>query len=235
MSIQTNADPAELKKFSDLAHRWWDPTSEFKPLHDINPIRLDYIARRTNLKGARAIDIGCGGGLVSEGLAARGAVVTGIDLSDKALGVAKLHRLESKLDIDYRLIAAEALAAEQPATFDVVSCLEMLEHVPDPSQTIAACATLVKPGGHLFFSTLNRTPKAWLLAVLGAEYVLRWLPRGTHEYEKFIKPSELSRWCRNAGLEVREVTGMSYRVLDRKYQLSRDADVNYLVHAVRPE
>jgi 2-polyprenyl-6-hydroxyphenyl methylase/3-demethylubiquinone-9 3-methyltransferase len=230
----TNADPAELKKFGDLAHRWWDPDSEFKPLHDINPLRIAYMAERVALDGARVIDVGCGGGLVSEALAARGAQVTGIDLSDRALGVAKLHLLESGLSVDYRLVAAEAIAAEMPGAFDAVSCLEMLEHVPDPAQTIRACATLVKPGGHVFFSTLNRRPKAWLLAVVGAEYVLNWLPRGTHDYTKFIKPSELSRWCRQAGLEVVEITGMSYGVLDRQYRLSRDTDVNYLVHAVRP-
>jgi 2-polyprenyl-6-hydroxyphenyl methylase/3-demethylubiquinone-9 3-methyltransferase len=230
----TNADPAELKKFGDLAHRWWDPDSEFKPLHDINPLRIGYIGERVVLKGARVIDVGCGGGLVSEALAARGAQVTGIDLSDRALAVAKLHLLESGLSVDYRLVSAEAMAAEMPGAFDAVSCLEMLEHVPDPAQTIRACAALLKPGGHVFFSTLNRQPKAWLLAVVGAEYVLNWLPRGTHDYTKFIKPSELSRWCRQAGLEVVEVTGMSYGILDRQYRLSRDTDVNYLVHAVRP-
>jgi 2-polyprenyl-6-hydroxyphenyl methylase/3-demethylubiquinone-9 3-methyltransferase len=230
----TNADPAELQKFSDLAHRWWDPQSEFKPLHDINPLRLAWMAERVALAGARVVDVGCGGGLVSEGLAARGAQVTGIDLSERALGVAQLHLKESGLDVDYRLLAAEDLAATEPGAFDAVSCLEMLEHVPDPAQTIAACGTLVKPGGHVFFSTLNRTPKAWLLAVVGAEYVLGWLPRGTHDYIKFIKPSELTRWCRQAGLDVLEVTGMSYGVLDRQYRLSRDTDVNYLVHAVRP-
>jgi 2-polyprenyl-6-hydroxyphenyl methylase/3-demethylubiquinone-9 3-methyltransferase len=230
----TNADPAELQKFSDLAHRWWDPNSEFKPLHDINPLRLAWMAERTPLAGARVLDVGCGGGLVSEGLATRGARVTGIDLSERALGVAKLHLKESGLAVDYRLSSAEDLAAAEPGAFDAVSCLEMLEHVPDPAQTIAACAALVKPGGAVFFSTLNRTPKAWLLAVVGAEYVLGWLPRGTHDYTKFIKPSELTRWCRQAGLEVAEVRGMSYGVLDRQYRLSRDTDVNYLVHAVRP-
>ena len=230
----TNADPAELQKFGDLAHRWWDPESEFKPLHDINPLRIGYIAERVPLAGARIIDVGCGGGLVSEALAARGALVTGIDLSERALGVAKLHLKESGLHVDYRLSSAEDMAAALPGGFDAVSCLEMLEHVPDPAQTIRACAQLVRPGGHVFFSTLNRNAKAWLLAIAGAEYVLGWLPRGTHDYSRFIKPSELTRWCREAGLEVVEVTGMSYGILDRQYRLSSDTAVNYLVHAVRP-
>jgi 2-polyprenyl-6-hydroxyphenyl methylase/3-demethylubiquinone-9 3-methyltransferase len=230
----TNADPAELQKFGDLAHRWWDPESEFKPLHDINPLRIGYIAARVPLAGAKVIDVGCGGGLVTEAMAARGAVVTGIDLSERALGVAKLHLKESGQQVDYRLSSAEDMAAARPGGFDAVSCLEMLEHVPDPAQTIRACAALVRPGGHVFFSTLNRNAKSWLLAVVGAEYVLGWLPRGTHDYSRFIKPSELTRWCREAGLEVAEVTGMSYGVLDRQYRLSRDTDVNYLVYATRP-
>lgn len=230
----TNADPAELKKFSDLAHRWWDPQSEFKPLHDINPLRIGYIASRVKLKDARIIDIGCGGGLITEALAAQGAQVTGIDLSERALGVARLHLKESGLSVEYRLVAAEAIATELPDHFDAVSCLEMLEHVPDPAQTVAACAQLVRPGGHVFFSTLNRTPKAYLLAIIGAEYVLGWLPKGTHDYARFIRPSELTRWCRQAGLEVRGVTGMSYGILDRQYHLGRDTDVNYLIHATRP-
>jgi 2-polyprenyl-6-hydroxyphenyl methylase / 3-demethylubiquinone-9 3-methyltransferase len=230
----TNADPAELQKFGDLAHRWWDPESEFKPLHDINPLRIGYIAARVPLAGAKVIDVGCGGGLVTEAMAARGAVVTGIDLSERALGVAKLHLKESGQQVDYRLSSAEDMAAARPGGFDAVSCLEMLEHVPDPAQTIRACAALVRPGGHVFFSTLNRNAKSWLLAVVGAEYLLGWLPRGTHDYSRFIKPSELTRWCREAGLEVAEVTGMSYGVLDRQYRLSRDTDVNYLVYATRP-
>ena len=230
----TNADPAELQKFGDLAHRWWDPESEFKPLHDINPLRIDYIAERVALPNARMIDVGCGGGLITEALSERGARVTGIDLSERALGVAKLHLKESGRDVDYRLSSAEDMAAALPGGFDAVSCLEMLEHVPDPAQTIRACAQLVRPGGHVFFSTLNRNAKAWLLAIAGAEYVLGWLPRGTHDYSRFIKPSELTRWCREAGLEVVEVTGMSYGILDRQYRLSRDTDVNYLVHAIRP-
>jgi 2-polyprenyl-6-hydroxyphenyl methylase/3-demethylubiquinone-9 3-methyltransferase len=230
----TNADPAELQKFSDLAHRWWDPNSEFKPLHDINPLRIDYVAERVALAGAKMIDIGCGGGLITEALAERGAIVTGVDLSERALTVAKLHLKESGRQVDYRLIAAEAIADELPGAFDAVTCLEMLEHVPDPAQTIAACAKLVKPGGDVFFSTINRNPKAYLMAVIGAEYLLKMLPRGTHDYDKFIKPSELSRWCRMAGLEVKDICGMSYQPFSRTYSLGSDSSVNYLVHAVRP-
>ena len=229
----TNADQAEIQKFSDLAHRWWDPNSEFKPLHDINPLRIDYIAERVALPKARVLDVGCGGGLITEALANRGATVTGIDLSERALGVAKLHLKESGGQVDYRLIAAESLATEMPASFDAVTCLEMLEHVPDPAQTIAACAALVKPGGDVFFSTINRNTKAYLMAVLGAEYILKMLPKGTHDYAKFIKPSELSRWCRQAGLEVKDISGMSYHAFSRTYSLGRDTSVNYLVHAVR--
>jgi len=228
-----NADPSELQKFSDLAHRWWDPNSEFKPLHDINPLRLDWIEKIAGLAGKKIVDIGCGGGLLSEGMAIRGAQVTGIDLSEKALGVAKLHLLESGHQVDYRAISAEAFAAEQAGQFDIVTCLEMLEHVPDPASTIAACARLVKPGGQVFFSTLNRNPKAYLFAVIGAEYLLRMLPRGTHDYAKFIKPSELSRWSKAAGLEVAELTGMSYNPLNQSYSLGKDTSVNYLMHTVR--
>ena len=229
----TNADPAEIQKFSDLAHRWWDPESEFKPLHDINPLRIDYIAERISLSGAKAIDVGCGGGLITEALAERGAVVTGIDLSEQALSVAKLHLKESGRHVEYRLVSAENIAQEMPGAFDLVTCLEMLEHVPDPAQTIAACAALVKPGGDVFFSTIHRNVKAYLMAVIGAEYLLKMLPKGTHDYAKFIKPSELSRWCRQAGLEVRDIRGMVYHPLTRTYSLGRDTSVNYLVHAVR--
>jgi 2-polyprenyl-6-hydroxyphenyl methylase/3-demethylubiquinone-9 3-methyltransferase len=225
----TNADPAELEKFSQLAHRWWDPTSEFKPLHDINPLRLGYIDRIAGLAGKTVLDVGCGGGILSESMAAAGATVTGIDLGDKALQVARLHLLESGRKVEYRKIAVEALAAERPGSFDVVTCMEMLEHVPDPASTVRACSQLAKPGGHVFFSTLNRNPKSYLFAVIGAEYVLKLLPRGTHDYAKFIKPSELAQFCRNAGLQVADITGMSYNPLSREYSLGRDTDVNYII------
>jgi 2-polyprenyl-6-hydroxyphenyl methylase / 3-demethylubiquinone-9 3-methyltransferase len=229
-----NADASEIAKFSELAHRWWDPASEFRPLHEINPLRLDWIESLTPLKERKVVDVGCGGGLLSEGMAARGAEVTGIDLSEKALGVARLHLLESGLRVDYRHISAEEMAAAMPGTFDVVTCLEMLEHVPDPASTIAACAQLVKPGGTVFFSTINRNPKAYLLAVIGAEYVLGMLPRGTHDYAKFIKPSELNRWVRTVGLEPGEQTGLQYNPLTRSYRLAPDTGVNYLLCAQRP-
>ena len=228
-----NADPAELQKFSELAHRWWDPASEFKPLHDINPLRLGWINGKAALLDKTVLDVGCGGGILTESMAAAGAKVTGIDLSEKALSVARLHLFESGHSVDYRLISAEDLAAEMPAHFDVVTCMEMLEHVPDPASTIAACAHLVKPGGHVFFSTLNRNLKAYVQAIIGAEYVLKMLPRGTHEYAKFIKPSELSRHCRNAGLDTHELIGLSYNPLSRVYSLGRDTDVNYLLHTRR--
>lgn len=228
-----NADPAELQKFSDLAHRWWDPESEFKPLHRINPLRLDWIDAAVGLNGKKVVDIGCGGGILAESMAARGAQVTGVDLSEKALGVARLHLYESGQTVDYRLIAAEALALEAPASFDVVTCMEMLEHVPDPASTIQACAALVKPGGQVFFSTLNRNLKSYLMAVVGAEYVLKLLPKGTHEYAKFIKPSELARHVRNAGLDVNELIGMTYNPLSEIYALGQDTDVNYLMRTTR--
>jgi len=228
-----NADPAELEKFGDLAHRWWDPNSEFKPLHDINPLRLDWIDRHVGLRGKRVLDVGCGGGLLSEGMAVRGAEVTGIDLSEKPLGVAKLHLLESGQRVDYRKIAVEQLADEMPGAFDVVTCLEMLEHVPNPSSIVAACARLVKPGGQVFFSTLNRNPKSYLFAVVAAEYVLKMLPKGTHDYAKFIKPSELARWAKMAGLEPDEVIGMSYNPLNQRYTLGSDSSVNYLMRTTR--
>ncbi|HQZ01015.1 MAG TPA: bifunctional 2-polyprenyl-6-hydroxyphenol methylase/3-demethylubiquinol 3-O-methyltransferase UbiG [Thauera sp.] len=228
-----NADPAELQKFSDLAHRWWDPASEFKPLHEINPLRLGWIDGKAALSGKTVLDVGCGGGILTEGMASVGACVTGIDLSEKALSVARLHLFESGHQVDYRLVSAEAFAEEMPGHFDVVTCMEMLEHVPDPASTIAACARLVKPGGHVFFSTLNRNLKAYVLAIIGAEYVLNMLPRGTHEYAKFIKPSELSRYCRLAALDTHELIGMSYNPLTREYSLGRDTDVNYLLHTRR--
>ena len=228
-----NADPAELQKFSELAHRWWDPASEFKPLHDINPLRLGWINGKADLLDKTVLDVGCGGGILAESMASAGAKVTGIDLSERALSVARLHLFESGLSVDYRLISAEDLAEEMPAHFDIVTCMEMLEHVPDPASTIAACARLVKPGGHVFFSTLNRNLKAYVQAIIGAEYVLNMLPRGTHEYAKFIKPSELSRHCRNAGLDTHELIGLSYNPLSRVYSLGRDTDVNYLLHTRR--
>jgi 2-polyprenyl-6-hydroxyphenyl methylase/3-demethylubiquinone-9 3-methyltransferase len=228
-----NADPAELAKFSALAHRWWDPESEFKPLHQINPLRLDWIDGIAALSGKSALDIGCGGGILTEGMARRGARVRGIDLSDKALKVAQLHLLESRLAVDYEAVSAEDLAARAPGSCDVVTCMELLEHVPDPASTVRACAALARRGAHVFFSTINRNPKSYLFAVIGAEYVLKLLPKGTHDYLKFIKPSELARHCRDAGLEVREIIGMGYNPFTRVYSLGTDTDVNYLVHCVR--
>jgi len=228
-----NADPQELEKFSALAHRWWDPESEFKPLHRINPLRLDWIARIAKLAGASALDVGCGGGILAEAMARRGAKVKGIDLSDKALKVAQLHLHESKLAVDYEAISAEDLAERSPGAYEVVTCMELLEHVPDPASTVRACAQLARPGSHVFFSTINRNLKAYVLAVIGAEYVLKLLPKGTHDYAKFVKPSELARHCRDAGLDVREITGMSYNPLTRVYSLGSDTDVNYLLHCVR--
>ena len=231
--MNVNADPAELQKFSALAAKWWDPTSEFKPLHEINPLRLAWIDNLAALAGKHVLDVGCGGGILAEAMAQKGANVTGIDLAEKSLKVAELHRLESGVNVQYECISAEDLAARAPASFDVVTCMEMLEHVPDPASVVRACATLVKPGGHVFFSTINRNPKSYLFAVLGAEYILNLLPRGTHDYMKFIKPSELSRFCRAAGLEVRELTGMHYNPLTNRYWLERDTGVNYLMHAVK--
>lgn len=231
MTATLNADPRELKKFGELAHRWWDPNAEFRPLHDINPARIAWIDRHASLDGKIAADVGCGGGLVTEGLARCGARVTGIDLSEKPLGVARLHLYESGLAIDYRLLSAEALAAESPCAFDVVTCLEMLEHVPDPASTVRACADLLKPGGQLFLSTLNRTPKAYVLGVLGAEYLLNLLPRGTHDYARFIRPGELARLCRDTGLSVEEIAGMRYNPLTRTASIDSDTDINYLLCA----
>ncbi|HZZ92800.1 MAG TPA: bifunctional 2-polyprenyl-6-hydroxyphenol methylase/3-demethylubiquinol 3-O-methyltransferase UbiG [Usitatibacter sp.] len=229
-----NVDPAELAKFSALAHRWWDPGSEFRPLHEINPLRLGHIeALCGGVSGKRVLDVGCGGGILAEAMAAQGARVTGIDLAEKPLKVAMLHALESGREVDYRLVSAEALAAEMPEAFDVVTCMEMLEHVPEPASVVAACARLVKPGGWVFFSTINRNPKSFLFAIVGAEYVLRLLPRGTHEYARFIRPSELARDCRAAGLAVEDLTGMTYNPLTRRYALGRDVDVNYLVGSRR--
>ncbi len=230
----TNMDPTEIAKFEALASRWWDPNSEFKPLHDINPLRLDYIDRLAGgLAGKRVLDVGCGGGILSEAMAARGAEVTGIDLGEAPLSVAELHLLESGEQVEYRRIAAEALADEMPAAFDVVTCMEMLEHVPDPGAIVAACSRLVKPDGKVFFSTINRNPKSFLFAIVGAEYLLNLLPKGTHEYAKFIRPSELDHWARQSGLETIDVTGMSYNPLSGRYWLGNDVSVNYLCATVK--
>jgi 2-polyprenyl-6-hydroxyphenyl methylase/3-demethylubiquinone-9 3-methyltransferase len=229
-----NADPLELQKFSELAHRWWDPTSEFRPLHEINPLRLEWINALAPLAGKRVLDVGCGGGILAEAIAKKGANVKGIDLSEKALKVAELHSLESEVQVSYELIAAEALADREAGQYDVVTCMEMLEHVPDPSAIVQACATLVKPGGRLFFSTLNRNPKSYLFAIIGAEYMLRLLPRGTHDYAKFIKPAELSQFARNANLEVQALKGMTYNPLTKIYSLNHDTDVNYLMACSKP-
>ena len=230
MTQSINADPQELAKFSDLAHRWWDTESEFRPLHQINPLRLDWIDAHVPLAGKRVLDVGCGGGILSDSMARRGATVLGIDLAAKPLKVAQLHALEAETpNVDYREVSAEALATEQPDSFDVVTCMEMLEHVPDPSSIVAACTTLVKPGGWVFFSTINRNAKAFVFAIVGAEHVLRLLPKGTHEYAKFIRPSELAQWCRNTGLDLVDTRGMEYSPITQRYWLSTDTSVNYLL------
>ncbi|MDA1118607.1 MAG: bifunctional 2-polyprenyl-6-hydroxyphenol methylase/3-demethylubiquinol 3-O-methyltransferase UbiG [Proteobacteria bacterium] len=229
MPTPTNADPAELEKFSRLAHRWWDTQGEFRPLHEINPLRLEWIERHAPLAGRDALDVGCGGGILAEAMAQRGARVAGIDLAEKPLRVAQLHLLESRLEVRYELAAAEAYAAVHAGAFDVVTCMEMLEHVPDPASAVAACALLLRPGGRAFFSTINRNPKAYLFAVIGAEYLLRLLPRGTHDYARFIRPSELAQWCRGAGLREVDLIGMSYNPLTQRYRLGRDCGVNYLL------
>ena len=234
MSIQNNFDPAELAKFSDLAHRWCDKESEFRPLHQINPLRLDWIENLVPLKGLRVLDVGCGGGILADAMARKGADVLGIDLASKALKVAQLHALEAQTEgVAYQEISAEALAAEQPGSFDVVTCMEMLEHVPDPSLVVMACATLVKPGGHVFFSTINRNAKAFLFAIVGAEYVLNLLPRGTHEYAKLIKPSELSGYCRGVGLDLTHTKGLQYNPFTKHYWLDADTSVNYMFATVK--
>ena len=230
-----NADPQELAKFSDLAHRWWDPESEFRPLHQINPLRLDWIETHARVAGKRVLDVGCGGGILSDAMARRGADVLGIDLATKPLKVAQLHALEAGTpSVEYREIAAEALAEQCPAQFDMVTCMEMLEHVPDPSSIVHACAALVKPGGWLFFSTLNRNAKSFLFAIVGAEHVLKLLPKGTHEYAKFIRPSELAQWCRSSGLELNDTRGMEYNPITRRYWLSGDTSVNYMIACRKP-
>ncbi len=229
-----NVDHTEISKFEALASRWWDPESEFKPLHEINPLRLQYIDSIAGLSGKQVLDVGCGGGILAESMAAKGADVTGIDMGESNLAVARLHLLESGLEVDYRKIPVEELAQQQAGTFDVVTCMEMLEHVPDPASVIKACATLVKPGGHVFFSTLNRNPKSYLFAIVGAEYLLKLLPKGTHDYEKFIRPSELDEWIRHAGLTSKAMTGLVYNPFTRIYKLDqRDIDVNYMVHTCR--
>ena len=234
MHTQDNFDPAELAKFSDLAHRWWDKESEFRPLHQINPLRLDWIQNLISLKGLRVLDVGCGGGILADAMARKGAEVLGIDLASKALKVAQLHALEAQTEgVQYREISAEALATEQPGTFDVVTCMEMLEHVPDPSLVVKACATLVKPGGYVFFSTINRNAKAFLFAIVGAEYVLNLLPRGTHEYAKLIKPSELAAQCRSANLNLTHTKGLQYNPLTKHYWLDADTSVNYMFATVK--
>ena len=231
----TNVDPAELAKFSELAHRWWDPESEFRPLQQINPLRLEWIHGLANLSGKQAVDVGCGGGILADAMARKGANVLGIDLATKSLKVAQLHALEAgTAGVQYREISAEALAAEQPGRFDVVTCMEMLEHVPDPASVVQACSTLVKPGGWVFFSTLNRNPKSFLFAIVGAEYVLKLLPKGTHEYARLIKPSELSQWARDAGLDLQGFKGMEYNPFTRRYWLSQDTSVNYLLACRKP-
>ena len=229
-----NADPSEIQKFSDLAHRWWDPSSEFRPLHEINPLRLEWINNQVSLAGKNVIDIGCGGGILAESMAKKGANVTGIDLSEKALKVADLHGLESGIQVRYKKIAAELMASEEAGQYDVVTCMEMLEHVPDPASIIKACATLVKPGGHVFFSTLNRNPKSYLFAVIGAEYLLQLLPKGTHDYAKFITPAELSQDIRNAGLHVHGMKGLGYNPLTKIYSINSDTSVNYMVACTKP-
>ena len=230
----SNADPQELDKFGELAHKWWDTEGEFRPLHEINPLRLDWVAERVVLQGARVVDVGCGGGILAESMARRGAQVTGIDLSPKPLKVARLHAMEAGVSLDYREVAAEDLAAEQPAAFDAVTCMEMLEHVPEPASVVRACAAMVRPGGHVFFSTLNRNLKSWLFAIVGAEYLLKMLPPGTHDHDRFIRPSELARMIREAGLEVLAFKGMEYNPLTRRYSLGQDTAVNYLIACRRP-
>jgi 2-polyprenyl-6-hydroxyphenyl methylase/3-demethylubiquinone-9 3-methyltransferase len=231
----SNVDQSEIDKFSALAHRWWDPTSEFKPLHAINPLRLGWIESVTSLTGKKVLDVGCGGGILAESLSKAGGIVTGIDLSNKALKVAELHQLESNTSVQYRSISAEDLAKQEPENYDVVTCMEMLEHVPDPSSVVQACATLCKPGGSIFFSTLNRNPKSYLFAIIGAEYILKLLPKGTHEYDKFIKPSELAGFTRQAGLELLEIKGMTYNPLTQIYRLGSDTDVNYMIATRKSE
>ena len=236
MKTAGNVDPQEVAKFEALASRWWDRGSEFKPLHEINPLRANFIDQRSPVAGKTLLDVGCGGGILAESMAQRGAVVTGIDMGEAPLTVANIHKLESGVDVDYRQSTAEQLAAEAPGSYDIVCCLEMLEHVPDPGSVIAACAELVKPGGNLYFSTINRNPKAFAFAIVGAEYILQLLPAGTHEYARFIKPSELAGWMRDAGLVMEDMTGLLYNPITKNYRLdAKDVSVNYMIHASKPE
>lgn len=230
-TVADNVDSAEIAKFEALAHRWWDRDSEFKPLHDMNPLRLDYIERYTPIKGMRILDVGCGGGILSEGLARAGGTVTGIDMGETPLSVARLHLLESKLDVDYQQITVEELAEKEPDSYDIVACMEMLEHVPSPDSVVAACSRLAKADGHLFFSTINRNLKSYMMAIIGAEYILNLLPKGTHDHDKFIKPAELEQWARVANLSMDDLTGMSYNPLTMTYSLGTNVDVNYFAHA----
>ena len=229
-----NIDRAELAKFEAIASSWWDPESEFRPLHDINPLRLNYIDERASLHGKKVIDIGCGGGILSESMSRRGATVTGIDMGEAPLSVAKLHKLESGVEVEYIHSTAEAMAEKNAGAYDIVTCLEMLEHVPDPASVIKSCYELVKPGGHVFFSTINRSPKSYAFAIIGAEYILKLLPKGTHDYRKLIRPSEMSSWARKAGLNVKDLTGMTYNPFTKHYKLGRNVDVNYLMHTHKP-
>lgn len=230
-----NVDPNEIRKFEELAYRWWDTESEFKPLHDINPLRLNYIDDRASIKGKQVIDVGCGGGILAESMARRGATVLGIDMGEAPLSVAQMHALESQIAVDYQQITAENMAAQHAGQFDVVTCMEMLEHVPDPASVIAACAQMVKPNGHVFFSSINRNPKAFLMAIVGAEYIMNMLPKGTHEYGKFIKPSELEKAARSVGLKLRNITGLTYNPIFQSYRLSPDVDVNYMMHFTKED
>lgn len=233
-NLNENIDTAELAKFEAMASKWWDPNSEFKPLHDINPLRLNYIDNIASLSGKKVIDIGCGGGILSESMAQRGALVTGIDMGEAPLSVARIHQKQSGVEVNYLHSTAEKMAEKTPQTYDIVTCLEMLEHVPDPSSVIRACQKMVKPGGHVFFSTINRSPKSYLFAIIGAEYVLKLLPKGTHDYKKLIKPSELAAWSRAAGLVVQDIRGMTYNPFTQKYKLGTNVDVNYLIHTENP-